>query len=89
MAPALRTLGWVAAILLLAGPVLAGGGIVYESIVENTALHCQGSCNDAHTVLDAGTDAEVLLGIGLAVGGAGLALLLAVLVQYMVRQQRG
>ncbi|MGA8303342.1 MAG: hypothetical protein WA691_03285 [Thermoplasmata archaeon] len=86
MARGLWGIGAVGAALLLLGPALVGVGLAYDTAVTSSEVNCVGSCTgEAQSAENASFTFEVLLGLGILLGGIGLGLVLLVGIQYMVR----
>lgn len=85
MASRARIVGVIGALLLLAGPCVAGGGFLNAAYSLSAASQCTVRCGVGHSALDAQLESELLLGVGFAVGGAGLGLVLVATVPLVGR----
>ncbi|MGP8072251.1 MAG: hypothetical protein ACLPZM_03875 [Thermoplasmata archaeon] len=87
MASALRVLGIVGAILILAGFAIVGFGLLNEAAAESTAINCTGShCQSAdQNATNASLQASSFLGIGFVSAGVGVACTLSSAVVLMGR----
>jgi hypothetical protein len=86
VAPGLRAVGIVGAVLLLLGSATVGLGYANVGIAASNSVNCTANCN---SVEHAGANATFLLtltlGVGIILGGVGAGLVLTAAVRFMSR----
>lgn len=86
----LRSLGILGATLLLVGALVTGVGFANAAYAEHQVVNCTGNCNSLDRAeANSSFESDILFGVGVAIVGVGLGIVLAVATRYMSRGPAG